>query len=61
MINSHSPKALDLFAGAGGLTLGLHQSSWNVVAAIENNSWAVSTYKQNVPPIQALYDSNNLD
>jgi len=51
MINSHSPKALDLFAGAGGLTLGLHQSSWNVVAAIENNSWAVTTYKQNVPPI----------
>jgi DNA (cytosine-5)-methyltransferase 1 len=54
MVNSYSPKALDLFAGAGGLTLGLHQTGWNVVAAIENDSWAVATYKQNFPHSQVI-------
>ena len=28
-------RAVDLFAGAGGLSLGLHMAGWNVVTAVE--------------------------
>ena len=42
-------KAVDLFAGAGGLSLGLHIAGWNVIAAIEYDRQATITYKQNFP------------
>lgn len=43
------PKAVDLFAGAGGLTLGLHEAGFETVAAIEYNQNAAETYTQNFP------------
>lgn len=36
--------ALDLFAGCGGLSLGLHWSGWSVVAAVERSPMAAETY-----------------
>src|SRR6266568_4389601 len=42
-------RALDIFAGAGGLSLGLHMANWNVMAAIEVDKQAVTTYKRNFP------------
>lgn len=42
------PKALDLFAGPGGLSLGLTLSGFNVVGAIEWDHQAGRTYRHNI-------------
>jgi len=42
------PVAIDAFAGAGGLSLGLLQSGWRVAFAFDNDPIAVDTYRRNV-------------
>ena len=39
---------IDLFAGAGGLSLGLYQSGWHGLFAIEKNPFAFETLKYNL-------------
>ena len=41
------PKAIDLFAGAGGLSLGLTYSGIDVVGAVEWEEKATTSYKYN--------------
>lgn len=41
-------KVIDLFAGCGGLSLGLYQAGWEGVFAIEKNSFAFETLKYNL-------------
>lgn len=40
---------LDLFCGAGGLSLGLSQAGWTALGAVDHWSDATSTYRQNLP------------
>ncbi len=42
------PKCIDLFSGAGGLSLGLQTAGLDVVAAVDNDPLAVRTYSANI-------------
>lgn len=42
------PLAIDLFCGAGGFSVGVHQAGFRVVAAVDNDPWAVMSYLHNL-------------
>lgn len=44
-------KALDLFSGAGGFSLGLHQAGIQTIGAIEIDRFAAETYRLNFPDV----------
>jgi DNA (cytosine-5)-methyltransferase 1 len=43
-----APRALDLFCGAGGLSLGLRDAGFSVIAGADVDQWAVETHTANV-------------
>src|SRR5579885_2068271 len=46
------PTAIDLFAGAGGMTLGLKRAGFDVVGAVEIDELACETYRVNHPNVE---------
>ena len=46
--------AVDLFSGCGGLTLGLKRAGFTVLAAVENDALACSTYRANHPSVTLI-------
>jgi len=46
--------AVDVFAGGGGLTVGLKRAGFQVAGAVETEKHAFSTYKVNHPEVQAF-------
>ncbi len=51
---SNSPRSVDLFAGAGGLSLGLKLAGWKTVVASDFDASACATYRRNFPEAQVL-------
>lgn len=46
--------AIDLFAGGGGLTVGLKRAGFEVVSAVEKERHACATYRANHPEVHLL-------
>jgi DNA (cytosine-5)-methyltransferase 1 len=46
--NINAPTVIDLFAGCGGLSLGLHNAGWKGLFAIEKSEDAFATLKHNL-------------
>lgn len=42
------PTAIDLFCGAGGLSLGLHDAGFSVLLGADNDPWSVETHRGNL-------------
>ena len=57
-MDAPTPTAIDLFAGSGGLSLGLKWAGWNIVTAVEKSDMAAETYFANVTGPNASAQGN---
>jgi len=48
------PSCIDLFAGAGGLSLGLKMSGWQTIAAADYDHFACTTFRWNFPGVNVI-------
>ncbi|MGA7497924.1 MAG: DNA cytosine methyltransferase [Isosphaeraceae bacterium] len=56
------PVAIDLFAGAGGLSLGFELSGFSIALSVEQTTHAVATYRHNHPETVLVQDDiRNVD
>ena len=47
-----NPIAVDLYCGCGGLTTGLKQAGFKVIAAVDNDPLSILTYYENHPEVK---------
>jgi len=59
--NQKRPVAVDLFAGAGGFSLAAISAGFSINFAIENDNYAVETYKENILRRSGGEDAQILD
>ena len=50
------PRAVDLFSGCGGMSVGLRRAGFSVVGAIEINALAARTYRANHPSVHLWHE-----
>src|ERR1035438_2345757 len=48
-MNTDRPKSIDLFCGAGGMSLGFEQAGFDVRAAFDCEPWNIATHRKNFP------------
>lgn len=58
---TNKPKAISLFSGAGGDTLGLEHAGFDVVAFSENNKHAIQSHNNRFPSSKLLHFNGNTD
>lgn len=49
------PRAIDLFCGCGGLTLGLEKAGFNVIGAVDIDDLSIETYRENHPEVHTWH------
>lgn len=49
-------RCVDLFAGAGGLSVGLKMAGWDVKVAVEYDATAIATHRRNMPEVLHVCD-----
>ncbi|MEU4539008.1 DNA cytosine methyltransferase [Streptosporangium sp. NPDC023825] len=59
--DSKEKLAVDLFSGAGGLSLGLKQAGWTVVASVDHDVRALETHRANFPGLALDTDLADAD
>lgn len=52
LIRGHQPAVVDLFSGAGGFSLGFHAAGSRILAAVDVNEKAASTFQDNFTCLQ---------
>ena len=45
---------IDLFAGAGGFSLGMKRAGLKILVAVENDKWAAETYRANIKGVKVI-------
>jgi DNA (cytosine-5)-methyltransferase 1 len=56
------PIAIDLFAGAGGMSLGFEKAGFHIAQAVEQDARAAATYRHNNPGVDLIEDDiRNVD
>ncbi|MDV6344777.1 DNA cytosine methyltransferase [Nitrosomonas sp. Is37] len=54
MVIASNPKAIDLFCGCGGITVGLQKAGFDVIAGIDIEKKYLVSFKHNFPSAKAL-------
>lgn len=49
-----SPSVLDVFAGAGGISMGFIGAGYRIAGAVEKDKWAAKTFKTNIEYFQGM-------
>ena len=57
--DSGRPRAIDLFCGPGGLSLGLEKAGFDVLVGADSEEWAVRSHEANVPGLGWCGDLSN--
>ena len=56
-----SPTVLDIFCGAGGMSLGFQNAGCEILGGIDKNPHAIRTHHKNFPNCKLMRDSQSIE